>query len=102
MHSASRVEPWDFVAGPTFMARIAENCGEGVVVRMRNELPADHVGFGCRTPRPTCMAATTPPARMAFRTTLRELDLRPSSKTGEEYDYIYPCEIQDSAVGRPT
>jgi FtsP/CotA-like multicopper oxidase with cupredoxin domain len=38
--------PWPFALGPTFKARIANAVGEGVIVRMRNNLPANHVGFG--------------------------------------------------------
>src|SRR5207245_1927975 len=37
---------WPFALGPTFKVHIANAVGEGVIVRMRNNLPANHVGFG--------------------------------------------------------
>ena len=40
--NGNKVTPWDFALGPTFKVRVATRSKEGVVVRMRNELPADH------------------------------------------------------------
>jgi FtsP/CotA-like multicopper oxidase with cupredoxin domain len=86
----SRVEPWDFVLGPTFMVRVAANCGDGVVVRMRNELPANHVGFGVPDTTTHFHGGHHPAASDGFPDNVTGIGFTPVIKTGEEYDYIFP------------
>lgn len=40
------VSSWTFGPGPTFRVRAAQRCGEGVMVRMHNSLPAVSTGSG--------------------------------------------------------
>jgi len=64
-----------------------------------NELAGDHVGFGVPDTSTHLHGGHHPARSDGFRTTLRELDLRPVIRRGGVRLHL-PCEIQDSAVGR--
>jgi FtsP/CotA-like multicopper oxidase with cupredoxin domain len=97
----ARVDPWDFLVGPTFRMRIAENCGEGAVVRKLNDLPANHVGFGVPTTTTHFHGGHHPASSDGFPDNVPGIGFRPVIKTGEEFDYVFPLRDPGFSDGAP-
>ncbi len=89
-HRFEKVTPWNFALGPTFNVRIAQHCGEGVVVPMRNELPANHVGFGVPETTTHLHGGHHLARSDGFPDNTPGIGFTPVIKHGEEFDYIYP------------
>jgi FtsP/CotA-like multicopper oxidase with cupredoxin domain len=81
--------------------RIAENCGEGAVVRMRNELPANHVGFGVPETTTHLHGGFQPARSDGFPDNTPGIGFKPVIKNGEEFDYIYPMRDPGFSTGAP-
>ena len=80
---------WPFVLGPTFKVNVARTVGEGVVVRMDNRLPSDHVGFGVPHTTTHLHGGHHPSRSDGLPDNITHLQ-RFVSEPGESYDYCYP------------
>jgi FtsP/CotA-like multicopper oxidase with cupredoxin domain len=95
-----KVSPWGAL-GPTFRARAAENCGAGLVVRKRNELPEHHIGFGVPETTTHFHGGHHPAEYDGFPENIHGIGFVPVIKPGQEYDYVFPMRDPGFRHGAP-